>query len=209
MDEQDPDFETKQREVLYFYKKIENIIDNNEIDSTKESYLSYDEKPGIQALENRYPDINGKKQILRDFQYNRHGTLSLMAGIDLLTGKIQSHIVDRHRSKEFTEFLDILDKTYPKDYKINLLLDNHTIHSSKETMSYLKKFPNRFNFTFTPKHASWLNIIEVFFSKLARTLLKGIRVKNKEELKNRLNQYFNNINLEPVRFRWKYKMNEI
>ena len=76
-------------------------------------------------------------------------------------------------------------------------------------MSYLKKFPNRFNFTFTPKHASWLNIIEVFFSKLARTLLKGIRVKNKEELKNRLNQYFNNINLEPVRFRWKYKMNEI
>jgi transposase len=210
MDKHDPDFETKQREVLYFYKKVEDIIDDikeGRVD-IKESYLSYDEKPGIQAVENKYSDINSK-QILRDYEYIRHGTLSLMAGIDLMSGKVINHIVNRHRSKEFIEFLKILDEQYPKDYSINILLDNHIIHKSKETLKYLQTRPNRFNFTFTPKHASWLNIIEVFFSKIARTLLKGIRVKSKEELKDRLNQYFNNINLKPVRFKWKYKMDNI
>lgn len=208
LDKHDPDFEKKQREVLCFYKKVEIEIDENNTNN-KQSYLSYDEKPGIQATENKYEDIRSKKQILRDYEYIRHGTLSLMAGIDMVNGHIHTHIVKRHRSKEFIEFLEILDKNYPEDFIINILLDNHTIHKSKETLKYLKTKPSRFNFTFTPKHASWLNIIEVFFSKMTRTVLRGIRVKSLEELKDRLNQYFNEINIKPIKFRWKYKMDEI
>jgi transposase len=89
---------------------------------------------------------------------------------------------------------------------INVIM---TKNISKETLKYLKTKPSRFNFTFTPKHASWLNIIEVFFSKMTRTVLRGIRVKSLEELKDRLNQYFNEINIKPIKFRWKYRMDEI
>ena len=132
-----------------------------------------------------------------------------MAGIDLLTGEVHTHIVERHRSREFIEMLKILNSHYPKGAKINILLDNHIIHKSKETIAYLKNIPGRFSFTFTPKHASWLNIIEVFFSKLARTLLRGIRVKSKIELRDRMNAYFQTLNLKPVKFRWKYKMDNM
>jgi transposase len=66
--------------------------------------------------------------------------------------------------------------------------------------------PNRFEFIFTPTHGSWLNLIESFFGKMARTLLRGIRVKSKEELKTRIEMYLHEVNEEPVVFRWKYKL---
>ncbi len=69
--------------------------------------------------------------------------------------------------------------------------------------------PNRFEFVFTPKHGSWLNIVEMLFSKLAKTILREIRVKTMEELKNRIEQYFQEINESPVIFRWKYKIDKI
>jgi transposase len=76
-------------------------------------------------------------------------------------------------------------------------------------MSALKKYPNRFEFIFTPKHGSWLNLIEMFFSKMSRSLLRGIRVKSKDELKTRIIKYLEEVNNEPVVFRWKYKLDEI
>ena len=82
-------------------------------------------------------------------------------------------------------------------------------HISKETQRYLQSMPNRFEFVFTPKHGSWLNMIEMFFSKIARGFLRHIRVESKEELKNRILQGIEEINQEPVVFRWKYKMDEI
>ena len=205
----DPNFEERQREVLLFYKKVEDIL-NGESEAEAE-YISYDEKPGIQALESKYPDNRSKEKgcLLRDPEYIRHGTLSLMAGIDLLTGTVHTQIVERHRSKEFIAMLKQLDAYYAEGVSINILLDNHIIHKSKETIAYLKKVPGRFTFTFTPKHSSWLNIIEVFFSKLARTVLRGIRVKSKQELRERMDAYFQDINIKPVKFRWKYKMDEI
>ena len=116
---------------------------------------------------------------------------------------------DRHRSREFVEFLEKLDLEYPKDWKIRIILDNHSAHISKETISALSKYPNRFEFIFTLKHGSWLNLIEMFFSKMSRSFLRAIRVKSKEELKNRILKYLDEVNMYPVVFRWKYKLDEI
>ena len=123
--------------------------------------------------------------------------------------KVIPIIRDRHRSVEFIEFLKELDKQYPSDWKIRIVLDNHSSHISKETQTFLKTIPNRFDFVFTPKHGSWLNMIEMFFSKITRSLLRHMRVDSKEELIERIYKGIEEINKEPVVFRWKYKMDEI
>jgi len=102
----------------------------------------------------------------------------------------------------------MVDASYPKGKKIQIILDNHSAHISEETQVFLKTKPNRFEFVFTPVHASWLNIIESFFAKLTKTVLRGIRVSSKEELMDRILQYLVQINEDPVPFRWKYKIKE-
>jgi transposase len=131
--------------------------------------ISYDEKPGIQAIATTAPDLPPKPGLhatfARDHEYKRHGTVSLLAGIDLLTGKVHALVRDRHRSREFIEFLKLLDAAYPAGTAIHLILDNHSAHTSRETRAWLAEQPaGRFDFTFTPKHGSWLNLIEGFFS---------------------------------------------
>ena len=111
--------------------------------------------------------------------------------------------------EEYIEFLKLLDSKYPKEDKIRLILDNLKVHTSEETRKYLATNPGRFEFVFTPKHGSWLNLVEGFFSKLTRQSLKGIRVKSKEELVSRIYKYFDEVNAEPVVYHWKYKLEEI
>ena len=108
----------------------------------------------------------------RDHEYKRYGTVSLLAAVDLLTGKVHALVRDRHRSREFIEFLKLLDTSHPAGTPIKLILDNHSAHISKETRTWLSTRPTgRFKFTFTPKHGSWLNLVEGFFSKFARSVL--------------------------------------
>ena len=175
--------------------------------------VSYDEKPGMQAVGNKYPDlmpvVDKYPTISRDYEYIRHGTLSLLAGIDLLTGTIHYQVYEKHRSAEFIDFLKIMDLYYPQKLKIVVILDNLRVHTSKETQKYLESVPQRFQFVFTPKHASWLNIIESLFSKMTRSLLRGMRVSSKEKLIDRISQYFDDINETPVIFKWKYKMDDM
>jgi transposase len=215
-EKRDPDFDKKMNDVLIVYKQIELQFDEKgeilPFDGVKINTLSYDEKPGIQAIANTSPDrmptvANGCRQ--RDYEYVRLGTLSLLAGIDLLTGEAIPLISETHKSSDFIEFLRLLDTKYPKGEIIRLILDNHSAHTSKETKAFLAMHPDRFEFVFTPTHGSWLNMIECFFSKITRQMLKGIRVSSKEELAARIYQYFDEINKAPVVFRWKYKMNEI
>ena len=116
---------------------------------------------------------------------------------------------DRHRSKEFIEFLTEVDKQYPDDWKIRIVLDNHSSHVSKETKAWLLKNPDCFEIVFTPKHGSWLNMIEIFFSKITRSFLRHIRVSSKKELIDRIYQGINDINEESVVFKWKYKMEDL
>jgi transposase len=127
------------------------------------------------------PEAHVHATFARGHEYKRRGTVSLLAGIDLLTGKVHALAKDLHRSREFIEFLKILDAAYPAHTAIHLILDNHSPHVSRETRAWLVEQPaGRFEFTFTPKHGSWLNLVEGFFSKLARSILRHIRVASKQ-----------------------------
>jgi len=206
----DPEFEEKMIRVLHVYKEVEVRREEGKKDVM---VVSYDEKPGVQAIgnirEDLLPRVGGKGEILRDPHYKRYGTISLLSGIDLLTGHVHTIVRGQHRSEEFIDFLQLLDNAYPGDMKIKIVLDNHSAHTSKKTKEFLKDKAERFEFVFTPKHGSWLNMIELFFSKLTRCLLKNIRVSSKRELSERILSYINELNKEPILFRWKYKLNEI
>ena len=218
LERKDPDFDNKMHEVLLVYKQVEmQFDDNGEIIIPDDGHLthtiSYDEKPGIQAIDNKYPDHNQTAEngfVRRDYEYVRRGTISLLAGIDLLTGEAIPLISKSHKSSDFIEFLKILDAKYPEGDTIQLILDNHSAHKSKETQQYLATLPeDRFVFVFTPTHASWLNMIESFFSKMTKQMLKGIRVSSTDELSERIYRYFDEINADPVVYHWTYKMDEI
>jgi transposase len=209
LERRDPDFKAKMTEVLHVYKDVE-VWRKEGLPPEVVGVLSYDEKPGIQAIGNTAPDLppapGRHKTWGRDYEYIRHGTLSLLAGIDLLSGEVMGLVREQHRSAEFIEFLKLADKHYPAGSRVRLVLDNHSAHISKETRTWLASVPNRFEFIFTPKHGSWLNLIESFFGKMARTLLRGMRVDSKSELKARIELYLQEVNEEPVVFKWKYKL---
>ena len=215
VEKRDPDFELKMANVLHVYKEVEIV---NEYHQGKDGRqlrmvtISYDEKPGIQALATTTPDrppvVGTYPSHLRDYEYVRLGTVSLLAGLDLHSGRVIETVSDSHKSADFIAFLKRLDSAYPEHHQIRLILDNHSAHISKETRGYLQTMPQRFVFVFTPTHGSWLNLIENQFSKMTRTMLRGIRVASKQELIDRIHQYFEEINAAPVVFRWKYKMDE-
>ena len=212
----DPDFDSKMHNVLLVYKQLEmQFNESGELivsDDSPVHVLSYDEKPGIQAIATTSDDLMPDERhptISRDYEYKRLGTLSLLAAIDLQTGEAIPLVRDRHSSREYIEFLKLLDDKYQKGDKIRIVLDNLKVHTSEATRKYLATVPGRFEFVFTPKHGSWLNMVEGFFSKMTRQMLKGIRVKSKEELTNRIYNYFAEINEEPIVFHWKYKLDDI
>ncbi len=210
LERRDPAFEEKMAEVLCVYREVALLRAAGETEQSI-AILSYDEKPGIQAIGMKGPDlppVPGRHESFgRDHEYLRHGTLSLLAGIDLMNGKVHACVEERHRSREFIGFLERLDAAYPTDTAIKLILDNHSAHTSKETKAWLAKQPvGRFTFVFTPTHGSWLNLIEGFFSKLARSVLRQIRVACKQELKDRLMAYIDDINTDPVIHTWTYKL---
>ena len=214
----DPDFDQKMHNVLLVYKQLSLQFDENgqllpfSEDDQIVHVLSYDEKPGIQAISNTTDDLMPNEThstISRDYEYKRLGTVSLLAGIDLQTGEAIPLVKDTHNSGDYVEFLKLLDQKYPEGDKIRLVLDNLKVHSSVETRKYLATVPRRFEFVFTPKHGSWLNLVEGFFSKITRQMLRGIRVNKKEELVERIYKYFEEVNAEPVVYHWKYRLDEI
>jgi transposase len=172
LERRDADFEQKMAEVLCVYREVQVLKKAAATSKTSQkpvAIVSYDEKPGIQAIATTAPDLppvpGRHATFARDHEYKRHGTLSLLAGIDLLTGKVHALVRDRHRSREVIEFLELLDAAYPASTAIKLILDNHSAHISRETRAWLDAQPaGRFQLTFTPKHGSWLNLIEGFFS---------------------------------------------
>jgi hypothetical protein len=219
LERRDAEFEQKMAEVLCVYREVQ-VLKKAAAKAMKAkkpgkpvTIVSYDEKPGIQAVATTAPDLppvpGTYATFARDYEYKRHGTLSLLAGIDLLTGKVHALVKERHRSREFIEFLKLLDAAYPAGTAIKLILDNHSAHISRETQAWLAAQPaGRFEFTFTPKHGSWLNLIEGFFSKFARSVLRHIRVASKQELKQRIMAGIEDVNRYPVIHTWSYKLAE-
>lgn len=214
----DPDFDSKMHDVLLVYKQLSMQFDEDghlipwAEDKEFVHVLSYDEKPGIQATATTSEDLLPDERhstISRDYEYKRLGTLSLLAGIDLQTGEAIPLVSETHNSKDYIEFLKILDSKYPEGDKIRIVLDNLKVHTSEETRKYLATVPGRFEFVFTPKHGSWLNMVEGFFGKMTKQMLRGIRVKSKAELVDRIYLYFAEVNAEPVVFHWKYNLDDI
>lgn len=217
-EKRDPEFESKMHDVLLVYKQISlQLNDDGSIaipeDGVVVHTVSCDEKPGIQAIATTGDDLRPTADtgcVCRDAEYRRLGTLSLLAGIDLLTGEAVPLVSESHKSSDFINLLKKLDDKYPEGDVIRIICDNHSAHKSRETKNYLAACPEgRFVFVFTPTHGSWLNMIESFFSKMTKQMLKGIRVKSKQELMDRIYLYFEEVNREPVVYHWTYKMDEI
>jgi transposase len=211
LERRDPAFAEKMAEVLCVYREVK-LLKKRKKPADAVAIVSYDEKPGVQAIGVTAPDLPPvpgiHPAVARDHEYKRHGTVSLLAGIDLLTGKVHALVKDRHRSREFIEFLKLLDGAYPTHTAIKVILDNHSAHISKETRGWLAgQRSGRFEFVFTPTHGSWLNLVEGFFSKLARSVLRHIRVASKQELKDRIMAAIDLINHQPVVHTWSYMLN--
>jgi transposase len=208
LEKRDPEFDRKMQEVLMVYRDV-SIYAQGAVHDARPNPIytvSVDEKPGVQAIGLTAPDlppVPGKASALaRDYEYVRRGTVSILAGIDLHSGHIFANVEDRHRSVEFIALLKQLDAHYPPEAIIRVVLDNHSAHISKETVAYLSTRPGRFEYVHTPKHGSWLNLIECAFSKMARTFLRHMRVKSIDELKARILKGIAEINASPVVFRW-------
>ncbi len=209
LERRDPEFDRKMQDVLMVYRDV-SIYSEGAVHDGRQNPIytvSIDEKPGVQALGLTAPDLPpapGKATTVgRDYEYVRHGTVSILAGIDLHSGHIFAHTEDRHRSVEFIDLLKDIDAYYPPEAIIRVVLDNHSAHISKETMAFLATRPGRFEYVHTPKHGSWLNLIECAFSKMARTFLRHIRVTSVDELKARILKGIDEMNQVPVVFRWK------
>ncbi len=209
LERRDPEFERKMREVLLVYREValQNEVASKGSVQPHVITVSVDEKPGVQAIENTAPDLppvpGQYPTFARDHEYIRHGTLSILASLDLHDGHVIARVEERHRSIEFIALLKDLDSYYPPDCTIRLILDNHSAHISKETRAYLATRPNRFKYVLTPTHGSWLNLAETLFGKMARTFLKHIRVRSLEELHQRILKGIDEINEMPVVHRWK------
>lgn len=208
LEQRDSEFDSKMQQVIMIYKEVKVFHDSSPHSGVPDIItVSVDEKPGVQAIRNIAPDILPNKEknsrLMRDYQYKRLGTVSILAALDIHDGHIIAQVHDRHRSTEFISLLKEMDSYYPKDCKIRLILDNHSVHTSKETRSYLATNPNRFIYVHTPKHGSWLNLVETLFGKMARTFLKYIRVESIDELKQRILLGIKEINDAPVIHQWK------
>ena len=205
LERRDPEFEAKMREVLLVYQEV--ALQNQQGGRISLVTVSVDEKPGLQALANTAPDLppvpGRHSRIGRDHEYKRLGTCSILAALDLHTGHVTARVERRHRSREFIALLKDLDTYYPPESVIRLIMDNHSAHISKETQAFLSTRPNRFQYVLTPKHGSWLNIVETLFGKMARTFLRHIRVQSWEEFRARILKGISEINAAPVVHRWK------
>jgi hypothetical protein len=137
LERRDPEFEPKMAELLCVYREVATRRATGGVDEAAIAVVSYDEKPGIQAMGPTAPDRppvpGAHPTIARDHEDKRHGTVTLMAGIDLLTGQVHALVRDRHRSREFIEFLGFFDMAYPTATAVKIILDNHSAHISRET----------------------------------------------------------------------------
>lgn len=218
LEKRDPEFVSKMHEVLMVYQEV--MVQNKAMEAAQASAndgiapaepsiitVSIDEKPGVQAIATTasdLPPVVGKHAtVARDYEYKRRGTLSILASLDLHDGHVVARVEARHRSCEFVALLKDIDAYYPKQAVIRIILDNHSAHISKETRAYLESRPNRFIYVHTPKHGSWLNLVETLFGKMARTFLRHIRVASKAELKQRILLGIEEINASPVVHRWQ------
>lgn len=191
----DPDFFTRAQAICHLYQHIPDSM----------VLLSLDEKTSVQAKSRRHPTrpVRPGRPARREFEYRRHGTVSLMAAMNVATGEVHPKIINRNDSATFIEFLEELDQAIAAHLTIGLVLDNGSSHTSKATRGWLAAHP-RFQVTYTPKHASWLNMIEIFFSILTRRLLRRGEFTSRDHLADKIRNFIAEYSQTAKPFRWRY-----
>jgi len=192
----DPEFWNRVRDVVGLYLNPPG---------EKAVVLSVDEKTAIQAKERRYPDQMPKSGRVRrrEFEYRRHGTVSLMAALDVHGGEVLARDIARNDSATFCDFLDDIDRAVDPLMEIHLVLDNGSSHTAKATKRWLDAHP-RFVAHYTPPHASWVNQVELFFSILQRKVIRNGSFTSRQDLLNKLIAFIAEYDKTAKPFRWTY-----
>lgn len=167
--------------------------------------LSIDEKTGIQAKSRKYPTqpLRPGRPARREFEYVRHGTASLMAAMDVATGKVFATDIERNDSTTFISFLEEIDEQIDDDLAIHIVMDNGSSHTSKATKAWLVEH-RRFVVHHTPVDASWLNQVEAFFSILTRKLLRRGEFDSRDDLVTKMLAFIEHHGETAKPFKWVY-----
>lgn len=196
----DPRFEEKFWDVIGLYLNPPD----------KALVLCCDEKCQCQALERTQPGlplgIGHIKTATHD--YVRHGTVTLFAALNYLEGKIVSLLAEQHRHQEWLKFLKRIDRETPPELDLHLIVDNYSTHKHAEVKKWLAKHP-RFHMHFTPTSASWMNLVERFFRDLTVDVVREGSFKHVKELCDQILGYLAERNLNPVRYTWNAKGEDI
>ena len=165
--------------------------------------LCCDEKSQCQALQRSQPGLPLAQGHIRTVthDYYRHGTVTLFAALDYLSGKVISQVAPRHRHNEWLKFLKKLDAEIAGDLSIHLIVDNYSPHKHQKVRRWLERHP-RFHLHFTPTSASWMNMVERFFRDLSQPAILPGSFGSVAELVDTINQYLSQPNLEPKRYVW-------
>src|SRR6476659_7562613 len=192
----DPDFETKAADVIGLY-----------LDPPQHAVVfCVDEKTAIQALDRLDPvlPLSPGRAERHGFEYYRHGTLSLFAALNTQSGEVVGQTVPRHTSAAFVEFLDDIVATQPKRRQIHVIADNLSTHKTQAVRTFLLDHPH-VHLHFTPTYSSWLNQVELWFSKIERDLLARGIFTSVADLARKIRRYIHRYNKAPKPIRWAYR----
>jgi len=196
----DPEFVPKLRDVVGLY-----------LDPPKRAVVfSVDEKSQIQALNHTQPGLPLKKGRAGTMthDYERHGTTTLFAALNVATGEIHHDCFPRHRRREFLQFMTQVEATVEPGLSIHVILDNYGTHTTPEVTQWLRRHP-RVHFHFTPTSASWLNLVERFFSELTTRELRRLSVTSVRDLEAAIDAYIARRNTDPTPFKWTASVRSI
>jgi len=165
--------------------------------------LCMDEKSSVQALDRTQPSLPMKKGRAGTMthDYKRHGTTTLFAALNVLTGAVVGQCLPRHRHEEFLKFLKTIDRQTPKGLDVHLILDNYATHKHANVQRWLAKHP-RFRLHFTPTSSSWLNLVERWFRDLTDKALRRGVFHSVPDLIAAIERYLQANNAEPKPFVW-------
>jgi transposase len=176
----------------------------------KAAVLCADEKSQIQALDRTQPSLPLKpgRAGTMTHDYKRHGTTTLFAALDVLTGKVIGQCLPRHRNGEFLTFLRTVDRQVPKGLAVHLIVDNYGTHTHPNVKAWLAKHP-RFHLHFTPTSSSWLNLVERWFRELTDKAIRRGVFRSVGELTAAIEEYLRVHNDDPKPFVWTATADEI
>jgi transposase len=191
----DPDFETKAADVIGLY-----------LDPPQHAVVfCVDEKTAIQALDRIDPmlPLSPGRAERHGFEYHRHGTLSLYAALNTRTGEVLGTAVPHHTSDEFVAFLQSVVDLQPRRRAIHIIIDNLSAHKTQKVRTFLAAHPT-VRLHYTPTYSSWLNQVELWFSKIERDVIARGIFTSVTDLRRKLMRYIKHYNKTAKPFRWSY-----